>query len=49
MHQATDWMARCFRHEMSHGFDDDGRQYDARGELKDWWDDATVQVAPQCR
>jgi len=30
-------------HEMSHGFDDDGRQYDARGVLKDWWDEPTVE------
>ncbi|HEX6751632.1 MAG TPA: M13 family metallopeptidase [Longimicrobium sp.] len=24
-------------HEMTHGFDDQGRQYDARGNLRDWW------------
>jgi putative endopeptidase len=24
-------------HEMSHGFDDSGRQYDAQGNLVDWW------------
>jgi predicted metalloendopeptidase len=24
-------------HEMTHGFDDQGRKYDARGDLKDWW------------
>ncbi|HEY4154891.1 MAG TPA: M13 family metallopeptidase, partial [Puia sp.] len=24
-------------HEMTHGFDDKGRQYDADGNLKDWW------------
>jgi putative endopeptidase len=30
-------------HEMSHGFDDDGRRYDARGEMKDWWEPATVE------
>ena len=24
-------------HEMSHGFDDSGRQYDAKGNLRDWW------------
>jgi putative endopeptidase len=24
-------------HEMTHGFDDEGRQYDARGNLRDWW------------
>jgi endothelin-converting enzyme/putative endopeptidase len=24
-------------HEMGHGFDDEGRQYDAQGRLRDWW------------
>jgi len=30
-------------HEMTHGFDDQGRQFDKEGNLKDWWtaDDAT--------
>jgi putative endopeptidase len=29
-------------HEMTHGFDDQGRKYDGEGNLKDWWtaDDA---------
>lgn len=29
-------------HELTHGFDDQGRKFDARGNLKDWWtaDDA---------
>ena len=29
-------------HELTHGFDDQGRQYDAEGNLRDWWteDDA---------
>ena len=27
-------------HEMSHGFDDWGSQYDAQGNLNDWWTDA---------
>jgi endothelin-converting enzyme/putative endopeptidase len=24
-------------HEITHAFDDEGRQYDAKGNLKDWW------------
>jgi len=24
-------------HELTHGFDDEGRQYDAKGNLKNWW------------
>ena len=24
-------------HEMGHGFDDQGRRYDAKGTLRDWW------------
>jgi putative endopeptidase len=24
-------------HELTHGFDDEGRQFDAQGDLKDWW------------
>ncbi len=24
-------------HELTHGFDDEGRQYDARGNLTEWW------------
>jgi putative endopeptidase len=24
-------------HELTHGFDDQGRKYDANGDLKDWW------------
>jgi len=29
-------------HEMTHGFDDQGRQFDPKGNLRDWWtkDDA---------
>ncbi len=27
-------------HEMTHGFDDQGRQYDAEGNLKNWWTSA---------
>src|SRR5687768_16398775 len=25
-------------HELIHGFDDQGRKYDATGTLRDWWD-----------
>jgi predicted metalloendopeptidase len=33
-------------HEITHGFDDNGRRYDARGNLTDWWsgDDARRYV-----
>ena len=24
-------------HELTHGFDDQGRKYDAKGNLRDWW------------
>jgi putative endopeptidase len=24
-------------HELTHGFDDEGRKFDAKGNLKDWW------------
>ncbi len=24
-------------HEMTHGFDDEGRQYDENGNMRDWW------------
>lgn len=35
-------MGAVIGHEMSHGFDDQGRQYDKDGNLADWWtkDDA---------
>jgi putative endopeptidase len=27
-------------HELTHAFDDEGRKFDARGNLKDWWTEA---------
>jgi len=30
-------------HEMTHGFDDMGRQFDAAGNLKDWWTPESAQ------
>ena len=38
-------------HELTHGFDDEGRQFDAAGNLRDWWtaDDAREFTArAQC-
>ncbi|HEY0546525.1 MAG TPA: M13 family metallopeptidase [Pyrinomonadaceae bacterium] len=32
-------MGAVIGHEMTHGFDDEGRQYDAAGNLKNWWTD----------
>jgi putative endopeptidase len=38
-------------HELSHGFDDQGRKYDAKGTLTDWWtpaDDAAFRERAAC-
>ncbi len=30
-------MGMVVGHEITHGFDDEGRQFDAKGNLRDWW------------
>jgi putative endopeptidase len=35
--------ASTIGHEITHGFDDQGRQYDAAGNLKNWWQDADAK------
>ncbi|MEB3284351.1 MAG: M13 family metallopeptidase [Candidatus Sericytochromatia bacterium] len=34
-------------HEISHGFDDSGRRYDAQGRLRDWWTPADEEAFTQ--
>ena len=34
--------ATTLGHEMGHGFDDEGRQFDPRGRLRDWWTKKTA-------
>jgi putative endopeptidase len=36
-------MGSVIGHEMTHGFDDQGRQYDASGNLKNWWTDGDLK------
>ncbi|MHB8578739.1 MAG: M13 family metallopeptidase [Ignavibacteriaceae bacterium] len=35
--------ASTIGHEMTHGFDDQGRQYDAQGNLSNWWTNEDVK------
>ncbi len=38
-------------HELTHGFDDEGRQFDAQGNLKNWWapkDEKAFNERTQC-
>jgi len=37
-------LASTIGHELTHGFDDQGRQYDASGNLKSWWTESDVKA-----
>lgn len=37
-------LASTIGHELTHGFDDQGRQYDADGNLKSWWTEEDVKA-----
>jgi putative endopeptidase len=44
-------MGSTIGHELTHGFDDEGRQFDKDGNLKDWWtkeDELKFQDRAQC-
>ncbi len=36
-------------HEISHGFDDQGRRYDGEGKLQDWWTARTTRSSRRRR
>ncbi|HET7435219.1 MAG TPA: M13 family metallopeptidase, partial [Thermoanaerobaculia bacterium] len=40
-------MGAVIGHEMTHGFDDEGRQYDLKGNLADWWTSADAEKFKQ--
>lgn len=44
-------MGSTIGHELTHGFDDEGRQFDKDGNLKDWWtkdDETKFKEKAQC-
>jgi len=44
-------MGAVIGHEMTHGFDDEGRKFDAQGNLRDWWtpaDEKNFNARAEC-
>jgi putative endopeptidase len=44
-------IGRAMGHELTHGFDDEGRQFDAEGNLRNWWtpeDAAEFEKRAEC-
>ncbi len=44
-------MGAVIGHEMTHGFDDEGRKFDAHGNLRDWWtpeDEKNFNARAEC-
>ena len=42
-------MGAVIGHEMTHGFDDQGRQYDGQGNLREWWSEASKKAYDERR
>ena len=41
-------MGMVIGHEITHGFDDQGRQFDKDGNLVNWWDEKTAVKYVSC-
>ena len=42
MHFVSHALGQVMGHELTHGFDDQGRQYDGTGKLTNWWTNASL-------
>lgn len=36
-------IAGVIGHELTHGFDDEGRKYDSKGNIRNWWDESDIK------